>query len=108
MNALLPDGAALSAITLGELYDGVFFGHDPARHMVGLRHFLWGVRVLDVNRQVARQFGQLRGALRRQGQLLPAPDLLIAATALAYDLTLVTRNPRHFQRIPALHIYQLP
>jgi tRNA(fMet)-specific endonuclease VapC len=46
--------------------------------------------------------------LRQQGQVLPAPDLLIGATALAYGLILVTRNLRHFQRIPGLRIYQQP
>lgn len=108
VSALLADGIAISAITLGELYEGVLFGSDPRRHMAGLRQFLQGARVITVNRRVARTFGQIRGELRRQGQLLPAPDLLIGATALAYDLTLVTRNLRHFQRIPGLRIYQQP
>lgn len=31
---------------------------------------------------------------------------LVAATALADDLTLLIRNPRHFQRIPELKLYQ--
>ena len=75
--------------------------------MTGLQGFLRGVRVMDVNRRIARQFAQVRGTLRRQGQLLPAPDLLIGSTALAYDLMLVTRNLRHFQRIPGLRLYQL-
>src|SRR5579885_2812537 len=76
---LLPDGLALSVVSYGELYEGIFFGRDPARQLAGFRHFLHGVRVLDVNRRVARQFGQIRGTLRQQGQLLPAPDLLIGA-----------------------------
>jgi predicted nucleic acid-binding protein len=38
--------------------------------------------------------------------LIPYLDLLIAATALAYDLTLLTRNRRHFQRIPDLKLYE--
>jgi tRNA(fMet)-specific endonuclease VapC len=90
---------------------GVHFSHDPARHMAGFRGFLRGARVLDVNRKVAREFGRLRGIVRRQGQLLPAPDIpdmLIGATAVAYDLTLVTRNLRHFQRIAGLRLYQQP
>ena len=105
LNLLLSDGVAISVITFGEIYEGVSFGSDPARHLAGFRRFLHGVRVLEVNRRIARQFGQLRGLLRRQGQLLPAPDLLIAATALAYDLTLVTLNLRHFQRVPGLRLY---
>jgi len=42
--------------------------------------------------------------LRAQGQPLADNDLWIAATALAYDLTLVTRN-QHFRRIPDLKLY---
>jgi len=95
-------------VSYGELYEGILFGRDSARQLAGFRHFLHGVRVLDVNRRVARQFGQVRGTLRQQGQLLPAPDLLIGATALAYDLTLVTHNLRHFQRFPGLRLYQQP
>ena len=33
-------------------------------------------------------------------------DLLIAATAIAEDLTLITRNVRHFARLPDLNLYQ--
>jgi predicted nucleic acid-binding protein len=108
LQQLLPDGLALSTVSYGELYEGITFGGDPARQLAGFRRFLHVVRVLDVNRRVARHFGQVRGTLRQQGQLLPAPDLLIGATALAYDLTLVTRNLRHFQRIPGLRLYQQP
>ena len=108
VNALLPDGIAISVITFGEVCEGIYFGRDPARHMAGFRGFLRGARVLAVNQRDARQFARVRGTLRQQGQLLPAPDLLIGATALAYDLTLVTRNLRHFQRIPGLRLYQQP
>lgn len=108
LQQLLPDGLALSTVTYGELYEGILYGRDPARQLAGFRRFLHGVRVLDVNRRIARHFGRVRGTLRQQGLLLPAPDLLIGATALAYDLTLVTRNLRHFQRVPGLRIYQQP
>jgi tRNA(fMet)-specific endonuclease VapC len=42
------------------------------------------------------------GDLHRQGALLPDADLLIAATALEANRTLVTNNLFHFQRIPTL------
>lgn len=105
LQQLVADGIAISVITYGEIYEGIYAGADPTRHEASFRAFLRGARVIVVNRTVARRFGQLRGALRRQGQILPAPDLLIAATALTYGLVLVTRNLRHFQRIPGLRIY---
>lgn len=52
------------------------------------------------------RFAGIRGDLRRRGQLIPDLDLLIAATALHHDLTLLTRNVRHFDRIPELRLYQ--
>jgi predicted nucleic acid-binding protein len=40
------------------------------------------------------------------GLLIGDIDLLIAATALVHGDTLLTRNVRHFQRIPGLRLYQ--
>lgn len=52
---------------------------------------------LPVTAEVSRRAGALRGALRRQGAQRSASDMLIAATALVHDLTLVTRNVRDFE-----------
>jgi predicted nucleic acid-binding protein len=62
--------------------------------------------LLPVTDQIVERFARQRAALRRQGQLIPDIDLLIAATALEENLTLVTRNIRHFERIPELRLYQ--
>jgi len=52
------------------------------------------------------RFAEIRSLLRRQGQLIADFDLLIAATALYYDLTLLTYNVRHFEQIPDLKYYK--
>lgn len=46
--------------------------------------------------------------LRAEGRLIPDFDVVIAATALAHDLTLVTRNRRHFDRIAGLTLLPAP
>ncbi len=51
------------------------------------------------------RFGVIRGELQRRGEAIGDPDLLIAATALDHDLTLLTRNRKHFTRIPNLKLY---
>jgi tRNA(fMet)-specific endonuclease VapC len=51
------------------------------------------------------RFAELRAFLRRRGGLISDFDIIIAATALHYDLTVLTFNVRHFQRIPDLRIY---
>jgi len=50
----------------------------------------------------ADHYAQLRANLHRAGTLIGPHDMLIAATAMAHDLVLVTRNVKEFARIPGL------
>jgi predicted nucleic acid-binding protein len=100
------NGIAISAITFGEVYEGIHYGSNPQHYRRVFYLFLRGVAVLTVTRSIAREFAIIRGRLRQRGRLLPEPDLLIAATAIHHGLILVTRNTRHFQRIPGLPLYQ--
>jgi len=43
--------------------------------------------------------------LRRRGEIIPDLDIIVGATALQYDLTVLT-NDRHFARVPDLKLYQ--
>jgi predicted nucleic acid-binding protein len=62
-----------------------------------LRRTLDQLGELLINRAIA----ELAGRIRRTAQLA-VPDALIAATALEHDLSLMTRNRRHFERVPGL------
>lgn len=53
--------------------------------------------VLPVDYSVAARAGQIRGQLAAKGIVRSQPDMLIAATAWAHDLTLATRNTRDFE-----------
>ena len=106
LDALSTDGLAVSIVSLGELYEGTYRSSNPGAAQDALRSFLDGYAVLNLSDPIAAGFGHLRAFLRRQGQLIPDLDLLIAATAHAHDLTLVTRNRRHFSRIPGLRLYE--
>ncbi|MEO8197501.1 MAG: type II toxin-antitoxin system VapC family toxin, partial [Thermoanaerobaculia bacterium] len=48
--------------------------------------------------------GELDARLTRAGRRIDKPDLFIAATALVFDLVLVTRNVRHFANVPGLAV----
>jgi len=104
LDSLFPHGLAISIITYGEVYEGIYYGSNANHHELIFRRFLRGVPVLGINRSVARRFARIRGALRASGTLIGQPDLLFAATALHHDLTLVTRNVSHFQRTPSLKL----
>lgn len=105
LSSLSVEGLAVSIITVAELYEGAFGTPNPVHILAGMREFLDDYPILPVTDSIAERFARERAALRSQGQLIPDLDLLIAATALSHDLTLLTRNVRHFTRIPGLRIY---
>ena len=107
LHVLRPDGLGLSIVALAELYEGVYSSRDPEKDEQGLNDFLRGVTVLGLDEETARIFGRERGRLRRAGQRIGDMDLFIAATALQYDLTLLTNNRRHFDRVDGLRIESL-
>ncbi len=84
---------AICAITLGELEAGVLKAADAAVRALRLRRLsaiLASAPVLAVDRAVATRYGELRAQSGRR----PSNDLWIAATALAHDFTLITRDER--------------
>ena len=104
LTRLSADGLFISIVTYGEIYEGIYFGRDPVGQERGFQHFLRTTPVLPLSRTVWRRFARIRGELRARGQLIGDMDLLIAATALVHDLTLVTRNRSHFERIAGLNL----
>lgn len=109
VNALIqlnPDGLAVSIVAVGEVYEGAHSFSDPQAELAKYRQYLAGFTTLGISEPVIVTFSTIRASLRRQGLLIPDLDLLIAATAITHDLTLLTRNTRHFRRIPDLKRYQ--
>lgn len=83
----------ISAISIGELHAGVELARDDAtrsRRLARLTAIVASVPILPADGAVAARYGELRRAARRA----PSNDLWIAATALAHDMTLVTRDER--------------
>jgi tRNA(fMet)-specific endonuclease VapC len=60
--------------------------------------------VLIPDRDVAWQYGRTFRYLREQGLLIGTNDLWIAATSLAHQMPLVTRNDTEFRRVPELDV----
>ena len=66
--------------------------------------FIEPFRVLPATVEVCWEYGKAYRYLSANGLLIGANDLWIAATALAFDKGLVTRNAREFQRVPGLSV----
>jgi tRNA(fMet)-specific endonuclease VapC len=61
-------------------------------------------RILPLTDTVVGQAAEIHADLHRSGRLISEADILIAATALTHDLTLVTENSSHFERITGLRV----
>ena len=92
-----------SVISIGELQYGVLAAPRGARRAaietwLAEALVVFGPQVLPIDFKVAGVWATVKLALRRDGKIVGAIDELIAATALVHNLTVITRNVRHFER----------
>jgi tRNA(fMet)-specific endonuclease VapC len=107
LDQLAADGIAISMITYMEVFQGLLRSPNPQEAQAKLDRFLDAVPVLPFLPAVAQRCASLRETLRLEGKRVNsrALDLLNAATALEYNLTLVTRNRDDYDDIPGLTLY---
>ena len=107
LERLASDRIAISIVSYMEAYQGIGRSPHPQQAQNQFQTFIESVPILPFSPAVARRCARLREELQSQGKRVNtrALDLIIAATALEYDLTLVTRNIQDFQDIPDLEIY---
>jgi tRNA(fMet)-specific endonuclease VapC len=103
---LNPSQVAVSYISMGEIYEIAYNYANPQAHLSSFRQFLTPFTILTLNEPIMEKFAEVRAHLRRRGQIISDFDILIGATALHHNLTVLTYNRKHFQRIPDIKIYQ--
>jgi toxin FitB len=92
----------LTSLTEAELWFGVeLLPAGKRRNEIGVRVRTtleqdFAGRILDFDRQAAREFGRLHAAQRRSGRLPPLSDAMISAIASARQFAVATRNVRDF------------
>jgi len=97
----------LSVVTIGEIQKGISRLDESARKTkltAWLRQDLRGRfegRILEITEDIAITWGRILGEAERAGEPAPAVDALIAATACAHNLVIVTRNTAHLHRCGA-------
>ena len=97
----------VSEVTLAELTFGAYNSADFERHIQEPQWLRRYVTVLDIS-DVFEEYAQIRCALRKLKKNLDKEignfDILIGATALHYDLTVVTDNVKHFKVMPGVKV----
>lgn len=99
-----PAQVHLCAINVFEIERGIAKSTRPQALRLFLSDALARYPLKPLDTQAAQRAGQLRAQLEREGQPIGPYDLLIAGTALAHGLTLVTHNTAEFSRVPGLRL----
>jgi tRNA(fMet)-specific endonuclease VapC len=100
--ATSPGDAVLSSVVVGELLFGALRSRDVAKSLAEVRTFVAGFQSLPFDDQAAEHYASVRADLAAKGTPIGPNDLLIAATALARGLTVVTHNTSEFSRVAGL------
>ena len=94
---------AISELTFGELLVGAYKGKNKRqRKEVEIAGQMF--QMIPVTSDIIDCWAKQRANLELQGKKIDSIDLLIASTALQNNLTIVTHNIKHFDRVPNLNI----
>jgi tRNA(fMet)-specific endonuclease VapC len=93
--------AFISVVTLGELCYGAERSQRRSENLAVLSAAISRFAVLACTTPTAVEYGRLKQMLAARGKPIPQNDLWIAATAIEYDLLLISRD-RHFEGIEGL------
>jgi tRNA(fMet)-specific endonuclease VapC len=91
----------IPSTVIGELYFGAFKSSRPKENSTRIENFAAVNTVLVCGIGTSREYGRIKHLLLKKGKPVPENDIWIAALAIEYDLTLVTRDD-HFKNIDKL------
>jgi len=89
-------------VTMGELYYGAHKSNRFEFNISRIDEFASISSILGCDLQTSREYAKIKNALREKGRPIPENDIWIAAIAVQYNLTLVSRDD-HFKKIDGLH-----
>lgn len=104
--------AAVPAIVCAELLAGVHLARSAAqaaRRRAKIDALLARLPVVDFGLPIAERWAELFKTLSRQGRLIPANDLAVAATALhlGFGVVVGPQDEAHFRAVPGLRVERL-
>ena len=91
----------IPATVIGELFFGAFKSGRPKLNSVRIEEFALINTVLACDLGTSREYGRIKSLLHKKGHPIPENDIWIAALAMEYGLTLVSRD-EHFKKVNEL------
>lgn len=97
----IKNGYGISSVSLAELYLGAEKSKKVKHNYEQINKFIKipAVKELKIDKRVAQEYGKLVAGLENKGVKLDGMDVLIAATAKANNLTILTEDKKHFGRL---------
>jgi predicted nucleic acid-binding protein len=93
-----------SILSRAEPYYGAHRSQYVDKNIESIKKLTKEMKFISINENIEDLFGKHKANLRKDGNLIEDFDLMIAATALSHNYTLVTNNEQHFKRITELKI----
>ena len=88
----------ISHVNLWELYTGAYKSHEQEENIERIDKLREFFEILPFTETIDRRFGFLQDKLEKEGNPIGVMDTLIACIALEYNLPVVTKNIKHFER----------
>lgn len=95
---------ALSFMTVAELFQWAILRQWGDRRVAQLEQYLSNYVIIPVDQLLCREWAQIRADQQSAGRVISPQDAWIAATAIRYDLSLVTHNIKDFREILNLRL----
>ena len=99
-----PKDIAIPTIVLFELEVGIAESTSPHKRKTQLQDFIDIVNILSFGIDEARKAASIKAKLEKSGSVIGPYDIIIAATVLSQNGTLVTHNTAEFQRVESLKL----
>jgi tRNA(fMet)-specific endonuclease VapC len=89
------------SIVIGEMYYGAFKSAHAVDNIARVDEFASASAILAPTAATAREYGEIKNALRAKGRPIPENDIWVAAIAKQHDLTILTRD-EHFREVQSV------
>ena len=97
-------GLFTTFVNLCELYRGVYLSKNKNNEEADINVLLYTVKPLEMDQRSCIFFGKEWNRLQKEGKPTQILDLMIASVATVNNLTVATRNKRHYENISGLRV----
>ena len=104
MENIQDNSLCISIFTIYELIEGCNRSTYPREAEEKAFEVISELKDIVSDRRICILAGRIAGELKRKGRPIGDGDTIIGATALAHNLTIITKNEKHFKLMPGLKV----